>query len=123
MAAIMPTGTPISTIQIMVMLAPREGAARNNPKDHARDRRLKENRRSKVATGDIRQPAQVLGNDRLIEPQLRSQGVDLIRRRDIAEQDVNRIARYEMNEEEDDHRSRGQSDRRGGGPMQSVGPH
>ena len=60
--------------------------------DHARDRGLKEDRGSKVTTRDVRQPAKILNDDRLIEPEFRPQGIDLIGRRHVAEQDVERIA-------------------------------
>ena len=70
--------------------------------DHARDRSLKEDRGSKIPTRDVRQPAKILNDDRLIEPEFRPQGIDLIRCRRVAEQHVERITGNKMHEEEDE---------------------
>ncbi len=52
-----------------------------------------------------------------------AQCVDLVRRRGVTEQDIDRIAGDEVDEGEDQHRRRNQRYGRRAGTLQGIGPH
>lgn len=68
-------------------------------------------------------PGQILQDDRLIETELVSQSVDLIGGRGVTEQDVDGIARNDMDEGKDDNGRRQKRHRRRSRALECVRPH
>ena len=88
--------------------------------DDREDRRLEEDRAAEIAGERMGSPVQILNDDRQIETELVAQRFDLVRRRRVAEQNVDRIAGNEMDEGKDHDRGRHERDRGRRCALQSI---
>jgi hypothetical protein len=69
-----------------------------------RDRHLREDRGAEVAARQLADPDQELVPERQVEAERAAQARDVVGRREVAGDQRGRVARREMDQQEDDHR-------------------